>query len=501
MGIVTNQSIKNSIYFYIGMFFGALSTVILYPNVFDVYPENLGLFQIIVAYSTIITTFSYLGTPKTIIRFFPKIDNKNELISLSIIIPLIGFLLLVFFYFLFQDQFFMLFKVTDDLFKNQFHLVFLLVAFLSFFEVFSALSRSLLNATLPIFLKEVFLKGMTVLLLTLHWIKINDLPIIDFYTFLYLYISLYLCMTLILLYSIFTKFNYRFTLRFNELQTKKLFKYGIYVLVGGSSAMLVSKLDMILIHHFIDLEHVAFYSIAFFIGNVIFTPSRAIGSITSPLISKAWKNNDIKEIKDIYVKSSLNQLLLGGLLFLGIWLNIDEGLSLLPSKFQGGKYVILFIGLSKLFSVATGVNGQVIINSKYYRFDLYSNIFLFVIALIANIIFIPESSPLIFYGIHGINGAAFATALSVITFNTIKLIFVYIKVGIHPFNLQTIKAVLLIFFTFSIVNSIPFSDNIIYHLLFKSLLILSIYFPFMLFFRISDDLNKISFKFWKKYIG
>ena len=77
MGIVRNQSIRNSIYFYIGMAFGAMSTIILYPNAFNSHPENLGLLQIIVAYSTVIATISYLGTPKTIIRFFSKVKKSK----------------------------------------------------------------------------------------------------------------------------------------------------------------------------------------------------------------------------------------------------------------------------------------------------------------------------------------------------------------------------------------------------------------------------------------
>ena len=64
-----------------------------------------------------------------------------------------------------------------------------------------------------------------------------------------------------------------------------------------------------MIGNFMDLQHVAFYTVAFFIGNVILVPARAIGSITSPLIAKAWKENNINEIKAIYEKSSLNQLL------------------------------------------------------------------------------------------------------------------------------------------------------------------------------------------------
>ena len=49
MGLVRKQSTINLLYLYIGLFFGALTVVVLYPNIFNQNPENLGLLQIIVA--------------------------------------------------------------------------------------------------------------------------------------------------------------------------------------------------------------------------------------------------------------------------------------------------------------------------------------------------------------------------------------------------------------------------------------------------------------------
>jgi len=502
MGIVKEQSIQNSIYFYIGLLFGAVSTIILYPNAFNSHPEHLGLLQIIIAYSTIISTFSFLGTPKTLIRFFPKVDNKNQLVTLSFLIPTIGFLLVLLMYFLFKEPFLDFIKPnateldelkTFTLLKVNFHLVFLMVAFLSFFEVLSSLSRSLLNATIPIFLKEVFLKGMNILLLFLHWFDYIDFP-----SFLNLYIFLYLGMILILSVNIFRKFSYKPTFIFSELETKKLLKFGLYVLVGGASAMLVSKVDMMMIGKFIGYKEVAFYTVAFFIGNVIRVPARAIGSIATPLLAKAWQRNDINEIKEIYLKSSINQLVFGGLIFLALWLNIDDGLSLLPLKFQGGKIVVLCIALSQLFNVSTGVNGLIIVNSKYYKFDLYANIILLCITLYTNYIFIPESSPLSDYNIVGINGAAFATALSVFLFNIIKMIFLFIKMRIQPFNINTLKSILLIVFVFFVINQIPCSDNVFYSVTIRFAVLFLLYFPLLFVLHISEDINKILMELWKK---
>jgi len=288
-------------------------------------------------------------------------------------------------------------------------------------------------------------------------------------------------------------------MRFNEINIRELLTYGAFVLVGGASSILVSKVDMMMIAKLMDLKQVAYYTIAFFIGNVILVPARSIGSIISPLLAQAWENNDVNKIDNIYKKSSLNQLLFGGLLFLAICLNIDEGLSLLPDKFQGGKYVVLYISFSKLYSISTGVSSQIIINSRFYRFDLYSNIILLGITILFNFIFIPESSPLFEYDIVGINGAAFATALSVIIFNTFKMIFVKIKIGIQPFTFQTFKAVSLIILTYYIVNIIPFSDNIFFAIPLRSVLILLIFLPLMLLLQISEDINKLVVDMRKRF--
>ena len=275
-------------------------------------------------------------------------------------------------------------------------------------------------------------------------------------------------------------------------------KYGLYVLIGGASAMLVSKVDMMMIGKLIGYKEVAFYTVAFFIGNVIRVPARAIGSIATPLLAKAWERNDIDEIRNIYSKSSINQLIIGGLMFLGIWLNIDDGLSLLPEKFQGGRLVVLFIAFSQLFNITTGVNGIIIVNSKFYKFDLCANLILLFVTLYTNYLFIPESSPLSKYDIVGINGAAFATALSVLIFNFIKLFYLYVKMQIQPFGIQTIKVVILILFTYYIVKLLPEINYIFYNIIIKSLFILLVYGTFIIIIKPSKDITKFLKDFWNK---
>ena len=388
MGIVINQSIKNSLSFYFGMFLGAISTVFVYPNVFNDQPDHWGLIQLIVAYSFIISTFSNFGVPKTFIRFFPIIENKSKFYFFSFLLITIGYLLFLILALFFEDWFFK-FISASPLLIDKFYLIYFMVLIISVYELFVSISRSNLNSTLPTFLNEAFLKSYSLIVLILHGLKI-----LNFDQFLFFYVGGYSMKLIIIFISqINTKsINLIFSLR--GIKITELIQFGLFVIVGGASAMLVSRLDMVMIGKFMGLKHVAFYSVAFYVGNAIRVPGRAVVAISAPIVSKAWKNNDLKLIKDIYYKSSINQLIIGGIFFVCVWLSVDDIFSLLPEKFSGGRLVVFFIGLSQLFNVAMGVNGAIILNSKYYRFDLYANLFLLAVTFLSNYLFIPDSSPL-----------------------------------------------------------------------------------------------------------
>ena len=485
MGIVINQSIKNSLSFYFGMFLGAISTVFVYPNVFNDQPDHWGLIQLIVAYSFIISTFSNFGVPKTFIRFFPIIENKSKFYFFSFLLITIGYLLFLILALFFEDWFFK-FISASPLLIDKFYLIYFMVLIISVYELFVSISRSNLNSTLPTFLNEAFLKSYSLIVLILHGLKI-----LNFDQFLFFYVGGYLMKLIIIFISQFNTKSINLIFSLRGIKITELIQFGLFVIVGGASAMLVSRLDMVMIGKFMGLKHVAFYSVAFYVGNAIRVPGRAVVAISAPIVSKAWKNNNLKLIKDIYYKSSINQLIIGGIFFVCVWLSVDDIFSLLPEKFSGGRLVVFFIGLSQLFNVAMGVNGAIILNSKYYRFDLYANLFLLAVTFLSNYLFIPDSSPLKELGIVGINGAAFATALSIFLFNFIKFVFIYVKVKLHPFDIKTLYSILLLLFVYYVVDSLSLDLNPYLNILLNSSISLIIFVPILLYTKLSLELLSI----------
>ena len=381
------------------------------------------------------------------------------------------------------DDLLQLFLTFSDVFlrctshESNFFYIFLLVFFISFYDVLTSISRSYLDAVIPIFLNEVFHKLYCLIILVIHGFKV-----IDFTTFLQLYVSGFLFKFLILFVLQLYKGNLYFKLSLGALKIKEIIVYGFYVLIGGASVMFVSRLDMLMIGALLGLEQVAFYTLAFYIGSVIKVPGKSIVSISVPLLAKAWEEQDFKQIQTIYSKSSINQLIVGGLFFLCIWINIDAVFNILPEKFSYGKWVVLYIGLAQLFNVASGVNGSIIVNSKYYKYDLITNILLVIFTISSNYILIPE---------YGINGAAIATALSVFLFNLIRLILIKVKMGLQPFSLKTLYTILILFAIYGVSIFLPLSGILYLDILWKTFFVLAIYIPLLLVLELSEDINKI----------
>jgi len=69
LGIIIKQSVKGTIYTYIGVVLGFATTGILLPRIYST--DQVGLIKIIVAYATLVAQFGTLGFNGIAIRLFP----------------------------------------------------------------------------------------------------------------------------------------------------------------------------------------------------------------------------------------------------------------------------------------------------------------------------------------------------------------------------------------------------------------------------------------------
>ena len=95
------------------------------------------------------------------------------------------------------------------------------------------------------------------------------------------------------------------------------------------------------------ISQTAFYAVAVFIATVVEIPGRAMFQIINPLVAKALNENNIKELSNLYSKSSINLLIVAGLFFLLININIEPFYNLMSNPSYGDAiWVVLMISLS-----------------------------------------------------------------------------------------------------------------------------------------------------------
>lgn len=488
MGVVQKQSIRNAFITYSGILIGALNTMFIFPKVLGA--EKHGLVMLLLSIATVFTQFLHLGVPNVLIRYFPYFKlHKKYVYRMMIQIPLITILLFAFFLHLFGDYLFNSYKLKSSLFEEYQVFILPLVASLVVFEVFVALSRSELKTVYPSFLREFALRLMTLILLVVY-----ALQRIDFEQFMLFWLGAYALNSLLMLGFLLRSKLFRFSLGLPLVHDssigKEMVGYGLITLLTVSATILVNRIDVLMLGYYLDIENVAFYSIALFMATLVQIPGRSIMQIGKPILAKAWERNDTDEIQNLYHKSALNQMLIGSLVFIGIWLNIDDVLSLVPEKYQGVQYVFFFIGIAKLFDTSCGLNGAILVTSEKYKYDLVINVILILLTLATNAIFIP---------MYGIEGAALATAISVIIYNVLKWSLLKYWFGFQPFTPKFVLGVGISLFTLIVISYIPVNfESVLLRIIVKTSIICVIYAVFVVGLNVSEDITNGFYKIKRK---
>ena len=130
--------------------------------------------------------------------------------------------------------------------------------------------------------------------------------------------------------------------------------------------------------------------------------------------------------------------------------------------------------------MATGINAEIINVSRHVKVNLVTNLFLIIVTALSNYFLIKR---------FGIIGAAFATALSLFVYNTIRMAFLYQRYRLQPFNINTLKSVALLIIVFLIAEFLPDTKNLWLSGLYQSIVTSVIFLVPLIYFRLSEDIN------------
>jgi O-antigen/teichoic acid export membrane protein len=283
------------------------------------------------------------------------------------------------------------------------------------------------------FLRETALRLLTTVLILLFIFNI-----ISYALFIKLFSCLFLMLVIILVVYLKQKKQLHFTLNISKVTRRfggKIITYGLFVFAGIAISTTAALSDSLTISSKIGQAAVGIFAFSTYISNVIQIPQRSVVAIAIPVLAEAWREKDYGMITKLYQRTSINLLLISLFLFGNIWLCYDEiipALNLNPLYLQG-KYVVLFYGFKLIIDMGTGVNGQIIATSNFWRFEFLTGIVLLLLIAPLNYFLIPKI---------GIVGAGVSNCIAYAVYNGIRIIFLWQKFKMQPFTIKTVWAVL-----------------------------------------------------------
>lgn len=491
MGVILRQSLKGTFVNYVGALIGFITTMFIVTRYLQ--PQEIGLTRVLVEVATLFTIIAQLGTPSWTMRFFPYFrddkQNHNGLLFYMLLCSFVGSVLFILSYIILDQPINNLFGAKSPLFVEYKWWVVPLTLLLSSFALIEVYSNVLLRITVPKLLREVILRIAFIvvyLLFAFHLINITGLVV-------GVVISYALCTLLGWLYlsrlvSFSLKHDFKF---FTPKLRKSFFRYLFFVVIGGIGGTMINKLDIIMVGSQLGLTSAGIFTIALYMALIIEIPSRSISAISAPISAQAVRDNNFPEARRINQMVSLHQLLVGGVIFIYIWINIDNIFQIIPNGdiYSRGKWVVFFIGCSKLVENIFSFSNKIVSYTRYYYWTLFFTIGISLVTIGTNLLLIPR---------FGITGAAMATLLTCLSIYLLNFFLIVRRIHISPLTGGIGKFLLLLMVTVIGNHFLPVISNPWADLFYRSVIISFPFLSAIYFLRISSDLNEKVDSFLKR---
>ncbi|MDO9554104.1 oligosaccharide flippase family protein [Rhodonellum sp.] len=430
---LAKQSLLTTISSYLGVLIGYFNVLWLMPYAMD--PEQIGIFRTIQDMALLFVPFAQLGLGNGITRFYPKVKSEQfSFFTLSLLLTLLGFILVAILFFVFKETIISAFAVNSPEVVDFFGVVLFITLFSVLNTILDSFCRSFIKVAVPAFFREVILRLLVSILVGTYFLRFITFDHMMWGLALVYFISL---MGMILYMVRIKVFKLKFKFKSFPAGFKTEFiKYSLITLLGTTGAILIMKIDSLMVSSMIGLDANAIYTIAFSVAVVIEMPRRAISQVVMPLVSEYFEKMELDKVGKLYKDVAVHQLLLCTLIFLGVWANIDNLYHFIPNNelYRTGKWVVLWIGLGKLSDVLFSINGEIIVFSRYYLFNITATLLMSIAVIVLNLFLIP---------IFGIEGAAVASFLAMFFYNLIKFFYIKWRLGFQPFSLDILKIVIL----------------------------------------------------------
>ena len=499
MSVIKRQTILGTLYSYMGVGVGVLTQALIIPNFFTT--QQNGLLQVLFAYALIVAQFASLGFNQAGTRFFGHFrDDASKhrgYLFTGLLFSAAGYAAGILGLYFFKNRIIGSAEADRLLFGQYFYLMVPLSLAILLFYLFDNYAKGLYDTAHGNFYKE-FLQRLLIFLSAC----LVALGLIDFGTFILLW-TLGICLpTLLMLFRAYRLGNFSLapsSFFFKSDFRRQFFSFSLFSVATGFSSIVITQLDKLMVKEYLGLSDTGIYATSLLFGSVMTISYNITAKASTAIVLDAMHSHDYSKVASIYKKSGVTQLVLGCLILLVTWVNIDLLFTFIKPAYAAGKYALIIIGLGKLFELANGINTLILAYSQYYKLDAVLIALFILVLYLLNRFLIP---------LYGLEGAAVAAVASVTYYNVTRTFLIWRYFRIQPFSGAQLRILalggVLLFLGFQLP---ALGDGLwerIATLAYRSVLVAGAFGAGVLWLGVSEDINSVvgnGLAFVRKLLG
>ena len=401
----------------LAMIFGYVSTFFI-SNYFGA--RVVGLYNLSLSITNIITLVASLGFPMAILRFVGEYKEDRALIYIlkrMLILSFVISLILILTFFLFGN--FVSVKLFHDPELKKFlYVIFLTTPFAIIFTILVEFIRGLRLIKISESLRNsVSIFNLFFILLLIFIFKVGDLTpaiaksLVNVLVFL------------VALFYVFKKIIPNIPLNSNtSVSYKKILKVSLPMFMTGSMFLVMGIADKLMLGFFRNSREVGIYSVAFKLATLNSMILIAINTIVGPKFSELYWSGRLDELKNVAHFSAKLIFYTSLPILIVYFLFSRQILSIFGKEFVKGSMTLIILSIGQFINAASGSVGY-FLNMTGYQ-NIFRNIIFIagLVNILLNFLLIPKFK---------YNGAAIATSISMIFWNVLALFYIKRKFGIY----------------------------------------------------------------------
>ena len=209
-----------------------------------------------------------------------------------------------------------------------------------------------------------------------------------------------------------------------------ILKISIPLMFAQSVQFVMSWTDKLMLGSMSTLEEVGIYHIAFKLSMFASVALMSINSIASPKFAEMFANNDMIGLKKVVHQSTKMIFWTSVPLVITFFMFPEFLLGLFGKEFKVGVTAFIFLSCGKLFSSFSGSVGNILQMTGNQNILAKILLCAAILNIALNLYLIPK---------YGINGAALASMISIIVWNSGMILAVKKKLGFYTFYIPFVR--------------------------------------------------------------